>query len=138
MAVHAATRGCTKGQVYVSPFIGRLDDVGESGVDLIENILNAFASVNSNVEVLAASIRNKDHVVDTMALGCDLMTIPNKVLALYSAEEMKELLDADTAERVVSEIADDKEWNEYDLTHPLTDKGLAKFAQDWKSIFTTE
>ena len=138
LAVHAATRGCTKGQVYVSPFIGRLDDVGESGVDLIENILNAFASVNSNVEVLAASIRNKDHVVDTMALGCDLMTIPNKVLALYSAEEMKELLDADTAERVVSEIADDKEWNEYDLTHPLTDKGLAKFAQDWKSIFTTE
>lgn len=138
LAVHAATRGCTKGQVYVSPFIGRLDDIGESGVDLIENILNAFAAVDSNVEVLAASIRNKDHVVDTLALGCDRMTIPYKVLSLYKAEEMKALLDAATTERVPSDLNDDKEWDQYDITHPLTDKGLAKFAQDWKSIFTTE
>lgn len=137
LAVHAATRGCTKGQVYVSPFIGRLDDIGESGVDLIENILNAYAGVSSQVEVLAASIRNKDHVVDTMALGCDLLTIPFKVLSEYSLEEMKVLLDADTAQRIPTEGLEDKDWNQYDITHPLTDKGLAKFAQDWKSIFTT-
>jgi transaldolase len=137
LAVHAATRGCVKGQVYVSPFIGRLDDIGESGVDLIENIMNAYSSVNSNVEVLAASIRNKDHVIDTVALGCDLMTIPHKVLVEYSSDEMKALLESETAERIISDISDDKEWNEYDITHPLTDTGLAKFAEDWKSIFTT-
>lgn len=137
MAVHAATRGCHKGQVYVSPFIGRLDDIGESGVDLIENILNSYVSINSNVQVLAASIRNKDHVIDTMALGCDLLTIPFKVLSEYSAEEMDALLRAETAARTTLEIDDTKEWNEYNITHPLTDKGLAKFAEDWRSIFTT-
>ena len=137
LAVHAATRGCAKGQVYVSPFIGRLDDIGESGVDLIENILNVFTGVKSNVEVLAASIRTKDHVIDTMALGCDLLTIPYKVLSLYSKKEMQELLHAEIVDRVPAEISDDKEWNEYDISHSLTDTGLSKFAQDWRSIFTT-
>jgi transaldolase len=136
LAVHAATRGCTKGQVYVSPFIGRLDDIGESGVDLIENILNSFAGVNSNVEVLAASIRNKDHVVDTMALGCDLLTIPYKILSLYTKKEMQDLLSTETADRIPAEISDNKEWNEFDITRELTEKGLAKFAEDWRSIFT--
>jgi len=137
MAVYAATKGCTKGQVYVSPFIGRLDDIGESGVDLVENILNVYASVQSQVQVLAASLRSKDHVVDTMALGCDLMTIPYKILSLYSQEEMNELLHAEKVERVPVEQSNDMEWNEYDITHPLTEKGLAKFAEDWQSIFTT-
>jgi len=137
LAVHAATRGCAKGQVYVSPFIGRLDDIGESGVDLIENILNVFTGVKSNVEVLAASIRTKDHVIDTMALGCDLLTIPYKVLSLYSKKEMQELLHAEIVDRVPAEISDDKEWNEYDISHSLTNTGLSKFAQDWRSIFTT-
>ena len=137
LAVHAATRGCAKGQVYVSPFIGRLDDIGESGVDLIENILNSFSAVNSKVQILAASIRTKDHVTDTMALGCDLLTIPFKILSEYTAAEMRELKDAEAAERIPSDITDEKEWNQYDIAHPLTDKGLAKFAQDWRSIFTT-
>tara|TARA_B100001179_G_C18603238_1_gene411915 strand:- start:2898 stop:3737 length:840 start_codon:yes stop_codon:yes gene_type:complete len=137
LAVHAATRGCKKGQVYVSPFIGRLDDIGESGVDLIENILNTYHSIDSNVEVLAASIRNTDHVADTIALGCDRMTIPFKVLKKYSKDQIDNLLKKGTALRYDTELSDDKKWSEYNITHPLTDKGLAKFAEDWKSIFTT-
>lgn len=136
MAIYAATKGCADGQVFVSPFIGRLDDIGESGMELVENILDAYHSVGSNIKVLAASIRSKEHVKDTLALGCDLITIPLEILSLFSKEEIASL-QVDNPQRKPYPVLADKKWNDYNINHPLTEKGLAKFAEDWRSIFSS-
>ena len=68
------------GASYVSPFIGRLDDIGENGVQLVENIVKAFKLYSITTEVIAASIRNLEHVEKVMLTGCQIATIPTKVL----------------------------------------------------------
>lgn len=68
------------GASYVSPFIGRLDDIGENGVQLVENIVKAFKLYGITTEVIAASIRNLEHVEKGMLTGCQIATIPTKVL----------------------------------------------------------
>lgn len=75
-ALMAARAGAT----YVSPFIGRLDDIGENGVELVENIVKAFKLYGIETEVIAASIRNLEHVDKVMLTGCQIATIPTKVL----------------------------------------------------------
>ena len=75
-ALLAASAGAT----YVSPFIGRLDDIGEDGVQLVENIVKAFKLYGITTEVIAASIRNLEHVEKVMLTGCQIATIPTKVL----------------------------------------------------------
>lgn len=75
-ALMAARAGAT----YVSPFIGRLDDVGEDGVLLVKNIVEAFKIYGIETEVIAASIRNLAHVDAVMLTGCQIATIPTKVL----------------------------------------------------------
>lgn len=68
------------GASYVSPFIGRLDDIGEDGVQLVENIVKAFKLYGITTEVIGASIRNLEHVEKVMLTGCQIATIPTKVL----------------------------------------------------------
>lgn len=68
------------GASYVSPFIGRLDDIGENGVQLVENIVKDFKLYGITTEVIAASIRNLEHVEKVMLTGCQIATIPTKVL----------------------------------------------------------
>ena len=97
-ALMAARAGAT----YVSPFIGRLDDIGENGVALVENMVKVFRQYNLDTQIIAASIRNMEHVEKVMLAGADIATIPTKVL--------KEM-----------------------LLHPLTDKGLAQFLEDYKN-----
>lgn len=75
-ALMAARAGAT----YVSPFIGRLDDIGENGIQLVENIVKAFKLYGIKTEVIAASIRNLEHVDKVMLTGCQIATIPTKVL----------------------------------------------------------
>ena len=75
-ALLAARAGAT----YVSPFIGRLDDIGEDGVLLVKNIVEAFQKYGITTEVIAASIRNLAHVEAVMLTGCQIATIPTKVL----------------------------------------------------------
>lgn len=75
-ALLAARAGAT----YVSPFIGRLDDIGEDGVLLVKNIVQAFCLYGITTEVIAASIRNLAHVDAVMLTGCQIATIPTKVL----------------------------------------------------------
>lgn len=75
-ALLAARAGAT----YVSPFIGRLDDIGEDGVLLVKNIVQAFQNYGITTEVIAASIRNLTHVDQVMLTGCQIATIPTKVL----------------------------------------------------------
>ncbi len=103
-AVLAAKAGAT----MVSPFIGRLDDRGERGMALIEDIVRTFRNYPQfNTKVLVASVRNADHVRQSALLGADICTIPPKIL-----------------DKMVS--------------HDLTDTGLAAFLKDWENAQTAE
>jgi transaldolase len=68
------------GASYISPFIGRLDDISETGMDLIEKIVTIYNNYNYETEVLVASVRNPTHVVDAAMLGADICTIPFSVM----------------------------------------------------------
>lgn len=87
-AVYAATKE-TKEPVYVSPFIGRLDDQGENGMDLVKNIKSMFGTGDGHVHVLAASIRNIDHLLGSFALKAELVTAPAKVWQEWAAESFR-------------------------------------------------
>ena len=99
-ALLAAKAGAT----YVSPFLGRLDDVGSEGMDLVRTIVEIFFNYDYDTEVIAASIRHPLHVVDAALAGAHIATIPMKVL-----QQM--------------------------VKHPLTDKGIESFMNDWKGAF---
>lgn len=75
-AILAAKAGAT----YVSPFIGRLDDIAENGMQLIENIVTIYGNYGYTTQVLAASIRHPMHIVDAALIGADVATIPFKVI----------------------------------------------------------
>lgn len=99
-ALLAAKAGAT----YVSPFLGRLDDIGTNGMNLIEEIVEVFANdPDIKTEIIAASIRNPIHVIDAARVGCDIATVPYGVIMQM-------------------------------LNHPLTDIGIAKFDKDWESV----
>jgi len=72
---------------YVSPFVGRLDDSGENGMDLVKNICNMYEAGDHHVLVLAASIRNLEHLLCAFALGADLVALPAKILEDWAAKE---------------------------------------------------
>ena len=100
-ALLAARAGAT----YVSPFLGRLDDISMPGIDLIRAISDIFAvSEGITTRIIAASIRNPIHVIDCAEAGADIATVPYKVI-----EQMTK--------------------------HPLTDQGIAKFQADYKAVF---
>lgn len=93
------------GAAYVSPFLGRLDDISMPGIDLIEQISDMFANYSDiSTEIIAASIRNPIHVTDCALAGADIATVPYAVI-----EQMTK--------------------------HPLTDQGIAKFQADYKAVF---
>ncbi len=75
-ALLAARAGAT----YVSPFLGRLDDISMPGIDLIEEITEIFGMHDINTQIIAASIRNPIHVIDCARAGADIATVPYKVL----------------------------------------------------------
>ena len=83
-ALLAARAGAT----FVSPFIGRLDDIKQDGVQLVDNIVKAFKLYGIETEVIAASIRNIQHVEKVMLTGCQIATIPTKVLAQMINQEL--------------------------------------------------
>lgn len=68
------------GASYVSPFLGRLDDISMPGIDLIEEIMEIFMMHDIETEIIAASIRNPIHVIDCAKAGADIATVPYKVL----------------------------------------------------------
>jgi len=139
-AVYAATRGAKKGSVYVSPFIGRLDDKGENGMDLIAHILRMYRQGNGHVEVLTASVRNFDHLFYALKLGSDIITAPFKVLKewgekglpmpggdyIYNSGSLKNI--------PFKEIDLKRNWTEYNIYHELTDKGMEQFSADWNKL----
>jgi transaldolase len=89
------------GASFISPFVGRLDDIGQNGMDLIADIVQIYANYPAiKTEVLVASIRNPIHLIEAAKIGADVATIPPSVIKQLYA-------------------------------HPLTDKGLAAFLADW-------
>ncbi|HBD64806.1 MAG TPA: fructose-6-phosphate aldolase [Clostridiales bacterium] len=68
------------GASYVSPFVGRLDDLSNNGMDLIAEIVDIFNNYNIDTEIIAASIRHPMHVTQAARLGCHIATVPFKVL----------------------------------------------------------
>lgn len=93
------------GAAYVSPFLGRLDDISQTGIDLVRTIAAIFSNYPEiHTEIIAASIRNPIHVTDCALAGADIATVPFKVI-----QQM--------------------------LHHPLTDSGILKFQQDYRKVF---
>jgi len=68
------------GAAYISPFVGRLDDIGHTGMELVEQIIAIYNSYGFETEVIVASIRNPIHVLDAALMGADISTIPYKVI----------------------------------------------------------
>ncbi len=139
-AIYAATKGAKKGDVFVSPFVGRLDDRGENGMDLIKNILEMYKTGDGHVEVLSASIRSLEHFAKTIELGCDLITAPLKAYKEWVSNgkplryQESGIKNQELKPIPYQEISLDKSWQEYNISHELTDKGLEKFAADWNSL----
>lgn len=138
-SVYAATRGAKKGQVFVSPFIGRLDDRGENGMDLIKNIIKMYKEGDGHVEVLAASVRNLDHFLYSLKLESDIITAPFEILKEWAEKGMlMPSLDFTYAPNLkpiyYKPIELFKPWQKYDVNHELTDIGIKKFSDDWNSL----
>jgi transaldolase len=145
-AVYAATKG-SKEPVYVSPFVGRLDDHGENGMDLVRNIKQMFDDGDGHVQVLAASIRNMNHLLCSFALGAELATVPTKLLEEWAAARFPmpsegfkyRGVDASgTSLKAIPYKTLDLEqpWKSFDLTHELTSKGIQKFVADYRSTLS--
>lgn len=79
-SVNQALLAAKNGATYVSPFIGRLDDIGQSGIQLIAEIKEVFENYGFPTKILAASIRHVDHVKACALVGADVATIPFKVI----------------------------------------------------------
>ncbi|HUK99356.1 MAG TPA: transaldolase family protein [Nitrospirota bacterium] len=139
-AVYAATRGAKKGQVFISPFVGRLDDRGENGMDLVANIIKMYGKGDGHVEVLAASVRNMDHFLYALQLGSDIITTPYEILKTWIAKGIMLPADNYRFEQkllkpiVYSEIDLGKKWDEYNIRHELTNKGMDRFSSDWNTL----
>jgi len=142
-AVYAATKG-SKSPVYVSPFVGRLDDRGENGMDLVRNIKQMYKTGDGHVHVLAASIRHLKHLLGSFALETELVTAPGKVweewagssFPLPSADFVYQA--TDKTDRPLRSIAFksvelNQAWESFDIRHDLTTKGIQQFVADYKS-----
>jgi len=165
-AVYVSTAGAPAGSVFVSPFVGRLDDIGENGMELIKNILEMYRTweiqvepegrnpePGRRVEVLTASVRSLNHLLYTIQLGSHIITAPLKVLKEWAAAGM--LLPGNDGKLPGNEndfrydagalkstpydpIELGTDWSTFNLAHPLTDKGIEKFAADWNAIIARE
>jgi transaldolase len=142
-AVYAATKG-SKEPVYGSPFVGRLDDRGEDGIDLVKNIKTIYRKGDGHVHVLAASIRHLDHLLASFALDVELVTVPAKVLEKWASSDFPmpsqnftyKAVDADgQALKPIpyKEVDLNRSWQSFDISHELTTKGIQKFVADYRS-----
>ena len=128
-AVYAATKGAKKGDVFVSPFIGRLDDKGLNGLDLIKNCVEMFKNSDGHVEVLAASVRNLQHHLKCLELEADILTSPLQVINAWQAKQPPEPVPS--LQPIAYEKLDlNQPWQKFNIRHELTDAGLEKFCAD--------
>ncbi len=144
-AVHIATRNMPADQslsgyynVFLSPFIGRLDDRGERGMDLVKHCLTMYREVNSHVGVLAASARSLNHLISSIAMGVDMITAPLSLYKQWVEVGMPcafdEMPPADSLKSIEYEQFDLSTDVQLDISHELTDAGLKRFADDWNGV----
>jgi transaldolase len=143
-AVYAATKGA-KEPVYVSPFVGRLDDRGENGMDVVKNIKKMYRNGDGHVHVLAASIRHVEHLLASFAAGVELTTVPAKVLMEWATQAFP-MPDQDFSYKAVDasnrplkaipykELDLKLPWQSFDSGHELTKIGIQKFVADYRSV----
>ena len=133
-AVYAATKGAKKGDVFVSPFIGRLDDKGINGLNLVKNCVQMFKKGDGHVEVLAASTRNLYHHLTCLEMGADIITSPLTILKQWQEKQAETKAVAPLQPIEYEKIELNKPWQEYDISHELTDAGIDKFCSDWNQM----
>jgi len=136
-AVYASTKG-TSAPAYVSPFVGRLDDIGQNGVDLVANIKQMYKRGDGHVLVLAASIRSLQHLMYSFWIGADLVTVPGKTLREWAEAGFPMPDERFTYQPIGSRIAYqdvdiDRPWRSFNVEHELTTKGVEKFAADYRA-----
>lgn len=102
-SVNQALLAAAAGTAFVSPFVGRLDDIGQDGMALLVDLVQVFATYGYKTEIIAASIRHTEHVHQSALIGVDIATIPFSVLKNM-------------------------------ISHPLTDKGITRFLEDWRKL----
>lgn len=135
-AVHAATQDTIE-PVVISPFVGRLDDRGENGVQFVSNVVRMLNG--SHIRVLAASFRRVENILGIIAVEADILTINLDRFQLWANEGFR-LPDEDFVyqfdgqEIPYQEIELGKGWREYNIQHDLTSAGLKKFADDWNNL----
>ena len=109
-------------------------------MSLIENILKMFENSDQHIEVLAASLRNMDHLLACLKLNTHIVTLPYKLIQewvdqskshpqqnfVYPKGNLKDI--------IYQEIDLEKPWQQYNLSHPLTEAGVEKFASDWNNL----
>ncbi|MBI2980489.1 MAG: fructose-6-phosphate aldolase [Chloroflexi bacterium] len=103
-SLNQALLGARAGATYVSPFVGRLDDIGHDGMQVVKDIVGVFQKYPEiHTEVIAASVRHPEHCVAAAKAGAHIATVPNNVLVQM-------------------------------IQHPLTDIGVSRFLADWKRV----
>ncbi|PIZ94575.1 MAG: transaldolase [Candidatus Magasanikbacteria bacterium CG_4_10_14_0_2_um_filter_37_12] len=140
-AVYMATRDAKPGQVFLSPFISRLDKIGQNGFDLLLNIQKMFHALESPVEILAASVHSVYDIAHVIEKGMDIITIPYDDVSPWVESGMpfstSGLEPKDTsglAEISYEDLDLSADWRSFDITHELTDVGLQQFADDWNGV----
>lgn len=140
--VYAATQ-VTEAPAYVSPFIGRLDDCGVNGLDLIRNIQRMYEEGDGHVSILAASLRSVDQLLACFSLGVEMVTAPAKVLEAWALRGFPKpdqrfvyngVAKAGKALKPIPYklLNLHKPWNAFNLRHDLTRKGIEKFVEDFE------
>ena len=150
-AIHAATLKSKRGNVFASPFIGRLDDLGLRGIDVVGNILKMYREQGSHVEVLAASLRSLEHLLFLIFMQVDIVTVPYKVLKQWikigapypdrndmevykRVDEIDNFFNNELKEIPFERINMGQYINDFNIEHKLTEVGLEKFASDWNKL----
>jgi len=138
-AVYVATKAHAT-DVFISPFVGRLDDKGENGMDVVANELEMYKMGDGHVNVLTASVRTMKHLLYALWLKSPVITIPFKVLKEWvdgglTVPPKDYIYDTPGLTEIpYKELSLDRDWKDYDLHHDLTDAGVAKFWEDWQGI----
>jgi len=135
-AVYAATKG-SRAPAYVSPFVGRLDDIGKNGMDLVRNIQSMFQHSDGHVLVLAASIRSVEQLLCCLSWKVDLVTAPAKILLSWADQGLprpEANYDYRSPGQPIpyQELDLAQPWETFNIGHELTSKGLQKFAEDYR------
>lgn len=146
-----STGSAAKGnKAFISPFLGRWDDRGFLGLDLLKNIIKMYKKFNKTahlpkpqVAVLAASIRNLDHLYGSIFLGADIVTIPLKIIEewveaeKYIPNNSYRIKSNNLKAIIYEDLPLKKNYNEYDIKKTPGDllfEGLKRFIADWKSL----